>query len=407
MKKNVLLGLLMILIASAGFSQNNKVVSAFNYHRNGKLDKAKENIDEATVHEKTMGDPKTWYYRGNIYIDIYRSEEYKNLDENALDKAYEAYKKAMELDEKNQYSVDILQRMPIVGEAYFNEGANKYNKGMTAIAEADTTMAEQAFTKSMQSFQKAYDIYSEAGINDTTTIYYISVAAELAGEYDRAKESLLTLVDMDYEEPAVYTSLGNIYYHHYNDLSKATEYFALGRSRFPNDLNLLLNETNIFLAEGETEKALNNLQRAAEIDETNPTIFFAIGAKYNEIVDDTTKTDEVRADAFEKASNAYKKAIELRPDYFEPNYNMGALYVNKASMIIDKANQLPLDEVDEYDAMKAEANQYLEDSLPYLEKAHLLDPNDISTLASLKEIYTRLNMMEKLKEVNEKLNALE
>ena len=404
MKKYVLLTAI-IISTFFGYSQNSKVVSAFNYHKNGKLDKAKANIDPATVHPKTMNNAKTWFYRGNIYIDIYRSDDstYKNLDPDALDKAYEAYTKATELDTKKQYTLEILQRMPIVGEAYFNDGAKKYNLGMSAMNEQDTVLAIEEFNNSVASFENAFDIYSEAGHIDTTTIYYISIAADLAQDYDKAKKSLETLIEMEYPEPSIYTTLANIYYKQDKDVDKALEVYAAGRMKYPKDLNLILNQTNVFLAENMTEKALNNLELAAVIDKENPTIFFAIGAKYNEVVDDTTKSEEMRQNAFEKATEAYNKAIELKPDYFDPNYNMGALYVNKAAATIDIANRLPLDAQDEYDKLKNEADDYLKTCLPYLEKARELDPEDRSTLVSLKEIYTRLKMYDELKEVNAKL----
>ena len=404
MKKYVLLTAI-IISTFFGYSQNSKVVSAFNYHKNGKLDKAKANIDPATVHPKTMNNAKTWFYRGNIYIDIYRSDDstYKNLDPDALDKAYEAYTKATELDTKKQYTLEILQRMPIVGEAYFNDGAKKYNLGMSAMNEQDTVLAIEEFNNSVASFENAFDIYSEAGHIDTTTIYYISIAADLAQDYDKAKKSLETLIEMEYPEPSIYTTLANIYYKQDKDVDKAIEVYAAGRMKYPKDLNLILNQTNVFLAENMTEKALNNLELAAVIDKENPTIFFAIGAKYNEVVDDTTKSEEMRQNAFEKATEAYNKAIELKPDYFDPNYNMGALYVNKAAATIDIANRLPLDAQDEYDKLKNEADDYLKTCLPYLEKARELDPEDRSTLVSLKEIYTRLKMYDELKEVNAKL----
>jgi tetratricopeptide (TPR) repeat protein len=159
----------------------------------------------------------------------------------------------------------------------------------------------------------------------------------------------------------------------------------------------------LYLAEGQTEKALDNLKLAAKIDETNPTVFFAIGAKYNEVADDTLRPAEMREESFKNAAEAYKKSVELKPDYFDPNYNMGALYVNKAAALIDVANKLPLSEQKEYDRLKGEADNYLSMSLPYLERAQELQPTDRSTLISLKEIYTRLNMMEKLKEINVKL----
>ena len=395
----------LIVTAYFGFSQNSKVVSAYNYHNSGKLDKAKENIDLATVHVKTMGNAKTWFYRGNIYIDIYRSQDsiYKNLDPDALPKAYEAYLKAKELDTKKQYLVDILTRMPIIGEAYFNDGAKLYNKGMTALNAQDSVLSREEFKQSVISFETAYEIYQEMGRVDTTTIYYVSIAAELGEDYDKAITNLETLMEMNYPEASIYSSAGSIYYTQLKDTLKATATYAAGRERFPDDLNLLLNETNFFLAEEETEKALNNLKLAAEIDETNPTIFFAIGAKYNEVVDDTSKTNEMRRGAFEQATSAYKKSIEIKPDYFDPNYNMGALYVNAAATLIEVANDLPLDQQAKYDSLKSEANQYLGDCLPYLEKAHELDSQDRSTLISLKEIYTRLGMDDKRKEIDAKL----
>ncbi len=97
-----------------------------------------------------------------------------------------------------------------------------------------------------------------------------------------------------------------------------------------------------------------------------------------------------------KATSAYENAILINPDYFEANYNLGALYVNQAADILDKANDLPLDAVKEYDTQKAMADEMLKKSLPYLEKALELTPDDVNTMVSLKEIYTRLGMTEKL-----------
>jgi hypothetical protein len=402
--KRVILILVFWISVIFAYSQAD-VVSAFNYHREGKLDKAKTSIDKAIDNPKAAVNAKTWFYRGNIYIDISRSQDsaYRNLDKDALNKAYEAYSKATQLDIKKEYQLDIIQRMPLVADGYFNDGANKYNKGMNSLASSDTTKATSYFTSAVNSFENAYNIYEEAGRIDSTTIYYIATAAELGQDYGKAKQALEKLITMNYPEPAIYSSMGNICYKQDKNIDESLKYFTLGRQKYPDNLNILLNETNVYLAEGQTEKALDNLTLAAKIDENNPTVFFAIGAKYNEIADDTTKTKEVREDSFMKASNAYKKSVVLKPDYFDPNYNMGALYVNKAAALIDIANKLPLSEQKDYDRLRKEADDYLSNSIPYLEKAHELQPNDRSTLISLKEIYTRLNMMDKLKDVNTQL----
>ena len=402
--KKLSLSVLFIFATLIGFSQKNQVVSAFNYHRNGKLDKAKIAIDKATVNEKTVGMAKTWYYCGNIYLDIARSplEAYKNLDPDALEKADEAYAKALELDTKKQYSEDIMQRMPILGEAYFFGGANYYTLGNEAKKAGDTTTAKQDYVKTLSSFEKAYEIYNKYGAADSTkntTLYYMSYAAELAGDNDKAITYLTQLVDIEYPEPGLYISLGNLYKDK-GDNENAEKYFALGIQRYPDNLNILLNMINLYLAIGETDKALNDLEKAAALDATNPSIFFAIGTSYDRIVGDTTQTKEVRDDAFSKAINAYKKAIELKENYFDAYYNMGAIYVNKASVIMDIANQLDLNAVDEYNALKEEADGMLTASLPYLQKAHEIDPADRNTMISLKEIYTRLKMYDELKKIN-------
>ncbi|MFU8844546.1 MAG: tetratricopeptide repeat protein, partial [Bacteroidales bacterium] len=310
----------------------------------------------------------------------------------------------VELDDKNRYTDDIRSFMPIVGEAFFNKGAELFNDGLLALEEGEKDAATGRFDAAANSFEKAFNIYAEAGISDTTSIYFVSLAAELGEDWEKARKNLEKLVEMEYNQSGIYSSLANIYYTQDKDLKKAIGIYAIGRQRFPEDFNLLLNETNLFLGEDMTEEALDNLTKAAEIDTLNASIFFAIGAKYNELADDTTRSEETRKDYFDKSVVAYNKSIEIDPDYFDPNYNMGALYVNKAAAIITVANELPLNEVKQYDGMKTESDNYLHLSLPYLERAHEIDPEDMATLVSLKEIYTRLNMIDKLKEVDQKIH---
>jgi len=165
----------------------------------------------------------------------------------------------------------------------------------------------------------------------------------------------------------------------------------MGRKKYPENFNLIIGETNIYLAAGEKDKALELLKLALTQDDKNPTIFFAVGTNYDQMGN------------FEEAEKAYLQAISLKADYFDANYNLGALYVNKAIEIMDKANALPLNEEKQYVALKADADALLVKSLPYLERADELQPNDQYTMRTLKDIYTRLSMVDKLKSINEKL----
>ncbi len=360
-------------------AQNSKRTSAWNYLKYGKLDKAKEAIDAASEHPKTMKDAKTWFYRGNVYLSIQLSDEekYKELDPDALDKSYDAYITAMELDKKGEFTKDVNDRILVCAEQYYNKGVNKFN--------------EKNYEEAMKSFEKAGKVNKSLGKIDTLATYNAALCAEFADFSDNAKINFEKLVEWNYDQPVIYSSLSEIYETD-GDTLKAIEIVKKGREKYPENFNLIITEINIYLAIGEQGKAMELLKMAIEQDDTNPTIFFAVGTNYDQMGN------------FEEAENAYLRAIELKDDYFDANYNIGALYVNKAIEIQEKANSLPLDAQEKYDKMNNEANELFKKSLPYLEKADQIQPGDVYTLRTLKDIYTRLNMQDKVLEINEKIN---
>jgi len=376
--RRIMLTGLILMIAVIALGQTNKRTSAYNYHRYGKLDLAKEAIDECVQNEKTIMDAKSWFYRGNIYYDIAMSTDtnFKKLDPDPLKVAYESYMKAKELDTKGEFTEDINKFTLAVAEGYYNLGVISYN--------------EQDFKGSALNFEKAFNINQSFGRVDTTALYNAAVAANIGQEYQLAKQYYQQVIVLGYQKPDIYSSLAEIYKFE-GDTAMAVKTVEKGREMFPNDFNLLVSEINIYLATNEKEKAKEDLLIALEMDKTNPSIFFAVGTIYDQLGE------------LDKAVDAYLKAIELNPGYFEANYNLGALYVNQAADILDKANDLPLDAVAEYDREKARADEMLGKSLPYLEKSHELMPDDVNTMVSLKEIYTRLGMTDKLKEIDEKL----
>jgi tetratricopeptide (TPR) repeat protein len=65
-----------------------------------------------------------------------------------------------------------------------------------------------------------------------------------------------------------------------------------------------------------------------------------------------------------------------------------------------------LDAKDEYDRLLADANSFYKLALPYLKKADELQPNDLNTLNSLRQIYSSLGDKENLKIVQEKILEL-
>ncbi len=390
MKRIAIISMLIIAGTLASMAQNHKVVSAYNALRKNKLDDAVESIEPAIEHKKTKDDAKTWYYRGNVYLSVHLTdnEEYKNLVDNPLEIALESYQKALELDEKDKFSDDINDRMKYVSEQYFNKGVNEYKS--------------KEYETASKSFEKAASLVQEyKGQIDTTAVYYTGNSADLAGNMERAMKYYSKAKELDYDNVALYTSLSRLYTTK-GDTTQALEVLQEGKEKYNENFDLIITETNIYLAQGKAEKALENLKIAVKKDTANPSIWFAVGTNYDKMMKEQ-ENDSIKQMMMAEAVNAYEKALELKPDYFKPAFNLGAVYVNRAAELQNIASNLPLSETEKYNALKKEADSMLQKALPMLELAHEIKPKDINTMTSLKEIYARLNKPEKLKEINQEL----
>jgi len=391
MKKIALLFVLVISITIT-FGQKNVRQSASNYLKDGKLDKAVEAINQCIQDPSTAKDAKAWYIRGNVYLELSntKDEKFKSLDPDPLSKALESYRKAIEFDPKKEYYDEIFARLNIQRNSFYNAGVDDYNK--------------KNYKGAMDNFGKGADVLEIANVSDTVSILNAATCASLANDKEASKEYYIKLLKANYKSPSVYITLSDLYRQD-KDSTNALKYVKIGQQAYPNDNRLFLAETNIYLTFNNIPKALNNLKVALAQDSTNYSVAFALGTIYDNISNDTTKSLSVRDEAFANAISSYSKSIRLNPEYFEGNYNLGALYVNKAATINDEATKLPLEASVKFDKLKAEADSYLEKALPFLEKAIELQPADINTLFTLKQIYARTNKPDKVKAVQEKINA--
>ncbi len=390
----VIAGLFFITITV--FAQNAKVVSTYNYLKSGQLDKAKENIDAACVHPQTQGEAKTWLYRGNVYLAISATEQpkYKELHPSPLEEAYTAYQKSIEIDpeyvQPAAAPASAKIGLLIIAEQHYNKGVELFNK--------------KQFDKAIVEFELTKKINGIFSIKDSLATYNAAICAIQIDDTDKAMQYLKELVIMSYMNPMVYSTLANLYKEQ-GENDKALQVIKGGKTKFPNNLGILIAETNVYLATGDIEKAQQTLQLAVEKDPTNPILYFTVGSNYDQMSRKDTISDEDRKTMLYNAIAAYEKAIELDPKYFDAFYNLGALYFNEGVRIFDLAQDIT--DMKVYAAMEEEFKALWGKAIPYLEKAHELTPDDIYTLQSLKTLYARLNMMDKLQEVNEKMKTLQ
>ncbi len=396
MKRTLILFALIMLVSGA-FAQFKKDRSAaYNAWQKPDLVKAKEAIDKAITYPEATTDAKVWYYRGGIYLDIQVSPAKAVLAPDAINIAYEAYSKARELDTKEDFKADISAKLTSIGGEYFNEGI--------------TYFQQNDFDGAIPLFEKAINISKENHAIDTLANYGLALCLEKKAALDKAFldkaiEQYQYLVDIKMNEVSIYTSLANLYKDKGN-IEKGSEIISLGKQSFPGNTDLVITEANMYISTNNHAKAVSSLMIAKEKEPKNISVLYAIGVTYDLLKNDTNLSDAERLEYFNAAIEGYKETLAVDPNYFDALFNLGAIYYNKGGEVINEANKLPISETAKYEKMLADGNNYLNLALPYLEQCETLQPQDKATLVSLKEIYTRLNLTEKLMTVNNKLNNM-
>jgi tetratricopeptide (TPR) repeat protein len=420
MKKLSVFMVLAVLSITA-FGQNNKLTSAWSYHKDGFLKDAKEAIDEAEVHPKTKDLYKTHYYKGQIYQDIGISEKpkYQALCDNCFDVAYESYIKALKLnltnpedrdidfntelglmkfvkilqenDERNyedtQALIDIISnRFPALSNAFINQGVTSYQANDYETAYAN--------------FEKAIQISTMAFKVDTQLYYFASLAALKAEKFEEAIELNKVLLELNFgatpeDKAGLYLNQATAY-KITGDTVKMLETLQEGIEKYPeNNYPLVIETFNYYVNIGENEKAFEYITIAIEKNPNDPQFFVIKGTLLEEL------------GRKQEAQKEYAKAIELQPDNFDANYSLGAFYYNTAVDTLDWADKnIPITEFAKLDQYKKIANEYFELSLPYLEKAYAQQPKNVNVLGTLRVIYYRLQKMEEYEKIKGELDAL-
>ena len=131
-----------------------------------------------------------------------------------------------------------------------------------------------------------------------------------------------------YQVPEVFLFVANIHKMEGDTAKALTDAAKCARKDFPREQALIIEELNIYLIAGQFERAKENLMLAAEQDPTNEILWFSLGSVYDNL------------DMQDEAVEAYLKSLAIRGDYFDANYNLGALYFNEAVQMVNEANDM-------------------------------------------------------------------
>lgn len=403
MKKILVLAVAVFATAGIANAQKNKVTTAYNamqsYNREkdpADLAKAKTNIDDATVHADTKDDAKTWFYRGNVYLALFnsdftatmngikdvtdagkkRSMAYATTPTVNLIEATNAYLKAKNLDKVQVYD-GIGQGLSDCYAHTQNVGIANYN--------------QQKYAEAYPMFELAISISSSSGVTDTLNINNAAVSALNAKMYDKAIPQFKRLTEINYGKGNSWLLLAQCY-HEKGDSVAYKQTIANGLIKYPQDADLLTEDVNIKLGEGKSAEAVAQLEALTAQKKDDPELFFVVGNVYDRMANPSDKDGKPMEkpknyeELHNKAAENYKKALELKPDYFDAIYNLGILYYNQSIEYYNRSNSTIADAA-KYSSMWEPP---LKVAVEYLEKARKIDPKDMNTLQALKICYGNL-----------------
>ncbi len=416
--KKPILTMAAAMLALTAVAQRSKVREANNYLAAGEVEKAQRAIDEASTNEKTAPEARTWAVRGQVYLALQGVEAAKAS--NPYREGAKSLLKAAELGEKEG---EINQPLKVAAFYYFNDGVKAARAGQNEEAynyfgqvAALHNVDGGARTKGDKQFDT---VASEAMLQRVLATNKLEgKSAELAAMLETAKSNPII------KQPYLYFLLAETY-QKMGDESKALATFAEGKKVYPADKDLIAGELNLYIKSGRTGEMISKMEEAVKQDPNSAEIQFNLGNAYLGMAfpKGGGEAPANYKEAVGKAEAAYTKAISLKGDVADYQYNAGTLFYNQAAEFNKQMNAISgtsTTDMRKVDALKIQRDAMFAKGQPYFEKvltlieakgpASAMAADDKLTyrnsLYALQEIYQRLNDEKRVTAVKAKMESI-
>lgn len=425
--KKTILTLSIVALSTVSFGQKLKLTEAAVAYKNvspmwmmspeaiepakAAIIEAKEAIDAAYAEyvekgssqnlTKSKDQGKLFYYRGVIYL------EYPMIMAVAQD---EAALKEIEANQAEYEGVPFgsLRECRKLTDYYNDDIAQKMNmyRGL-ALQGGNAMFNESKFEEAFASYAGAVEMSDVIDYKDTIAMFNAGLSADKLDKYDDAIKYYGMAAENNYGGADIYRNIIQVLNRkHGGPSDEAYTYIEKAKTKYPGNINIIIEEFNYHNSKGNSDAAQAALQAAIDKDPKNPIFHYSIGATFDEMANKKHEEgDHEGAKLYvDKAIESYKKAIELDSKYADAYYNMGVLYNNESYNLTDQIKNI--EDVTIYNAKMVESKELLKEAIPYLQKSHELTPTDVNTLKLLKSIYFTLEMEEDYNVVVGKLKDL-
>lgn len=411
-----------LLVSVAIFAQKDQIKAAEKAFKGGNSQEAVTVLQgtESLIANATDAEKAQFFFvKGNALLDLANKNVGTSDNLSLAAKAYQDLIAVEKASERNKYSTQAATSIAEI----------KFKLIKSAIADSK-------IDKHSEGAKKLYDAYL-LDKKDTINLYYAASTYVNAKEYDPALKLYEELKNLKYsgkgtsyfavnkvtneedvfataqerdrmvklgthEKPrteVVPSKRGEIYKNmalilvEKGRTEEAKKAIAEARAANPEDTSLILTEANLYL---ETKDFDTYKKLISEVLEKNPNdadLIFNLG------VLSANAKNPVEAEKY------YARVIEINPKYVNAYINKAALKLENEKVIINEMNKLGTSPKDtkRYDELKIKRQNLFRGTIPSLQKAFELDPENRGVAKTLLNVYSALEMTEEFKALKTKM----
>ncbi|MEX2379871.1 MAG: tetratricopeptide repeat protein [Vicingaceae bacterium] len=295
MKK--LVNIMFFLFIGLGLTAQNKLTNAVHSLKNNELEKAKELIDAAAIDPMFKDMAATWYFRGNVYKELFKKHESNDKQSNYRSKSVDYFKKSIEMDTSSQYEDNSRQNLRYLAETIYNHAAVSFTTTSYPIAMSNYSKYKEILSYAYPSTDfKEKDILFHLALANT----FSKIAEEDSASADmytkKAKENYEKVLTLDSNNVSANYNIGIIYYNQGVEIVNNMDY-----SLDLEQLNQIQDQViELF------KKSLPYMKKAYDLDPKKKETLIGLQGIYYSL-NDIPK------------SEAFKKELELLKQNQDPN----------------------------------------------------------------------------------------
>ncbi len=217
--------LLIGTIANAQFVGKDGVSKALFYLQKPELDSAKKYIDEAALDSTINNEAKTWYYRGFIYKELYKSKEKDDKNSKYRLEAVASLSKLNKIDAKKEFTESSSKMLNYLASTLYNDAARSLAPETFQLAEENYAKFRETMLLSNPDVElKSQDIKFKLALASMLNQHALQGNNLDSSKIEQVKSIYKEVLALDTNNGSANYSIGILYYNQAADIINNMDY---------------------------------------------------------------------------------------------------------------------------------------------------------------------------------------